>query len=150
MVRQERGEDGAARGGVGFASDPDAAAVAGDDVVGDPEAETVADILFGGEEGVKDFGERFPRDAGTVVDEADGGARALAVAPRLRSSDSDREAAVLRHGVDCVGNLIGEGLAQFAFQSPDLEFVAILFVDGEVLRFQLAVEQDEEIVEKSR
>ena len=63
VVREERGEDGAARGGVGFASDLDAATVTGDDVVCDPEAETVANILFGSEEGIKDFRHRFLRDA---------------------------------------------------------------------------------------
>lgn len=66
---------------MGFASDVDVAAVAGDDVVGDPEAESVADVLFGGEEGIEDFGERLFGDAGAVIDEADGGAGALAVAP---------------------------------------------------------------------
>ena len=56
----------------------------------------------------------------------------------------------MRHGIDCVGNLVGEDLAQLAFESPDLEFVAILFFDGEVLGFELAAEQEEEVVEESR
>ena len=83
MVRQKRSEDGATGTGVGVASGPDAAAVPGDDVVGDPEAETIADILLGGEEGVEDFGDRFLRDAGSVIEEGDGRAGTLAVAPRL-------------------------------------------------------------------
>lgn len=81
MVREERGEDGAAGAGVGVASGPDGAAVPGDDVVCDPKTQSVADILLGGEERVEDFGQRFLRDAGAVVDQADGRARALAVAP---------------------------------------------------------------------
>ena len=82
-MRQKRGEDGAAGAGAGVASGADGAAVPGDDVVCDPEAEAVAELLLGGEEGVEDFGERFLRDAGAVVDETDGGAGALAVAPCL-------------------------------------------------------------------
>jgi hypothetical protein len=83
VVGQECGEDGAAGVGTGVASDPDAAVMPGDDVVRDPEPESVAVILLGGEEGVEDFGQRFLRDAGAVVDKADGGAKVLVVAPRL-------------------------------------------------------------------
>ena len=83
MVRQKRGDDGSAGTGVVIASNPDAAAVSGDDVVGDPEAESVADVLLGREEGIEDFRERLIGDAGAVIDEADGGAGALTVAPRL-------------------------------------------------------------------
>lgn len=81
MVRQKGGEDAAARIRAVVASDPDAATVPGDDIVCDPEAQTVAYILFGGEERVEDFGQRFPRDAGAVVHQRDGGAGVLPVAP---------------------------------------------------------------------
>ena len=72
----------------------------------------------------------------------------MAVGPGLRSSDSYGEAAALRHGVDCVGDLIGEDLSQLAFESPDLEFVAKLFYDGEALRFELAAVEDEEVIDQ--
>jgi len=147
VVRQECGEDGAAGVRVSCALDPDAAAMARDDALRYPKAEAIADVLLGGEEGVEDFGYGFLRDARACVDDADGGSRALAIAPGLRSSDSYGEAAMLRHGVDGVGDLVGEDLPQFAFEAPDLEFAAVLFFDGEVLRLKLSAEEAEEFVE---
>ena len=83
VVRQKRGEDGAAGTRAGVASDPDAAAVPDDDIVCDPETKSVAVILFGGEEGVEDFGERCRCDAGAGVDEANGSAGSMSVVPGL-------------------------------------------------------------------
>lgn len=94
-VGEECGEDGAAGVGTGVASDPDAAAMPGDDVVCDPEPESVAVILLGGEEGVEDFVQRFLRDAGAGVEQGNGCAGALAVAPGPCFPDSDRETAIL-------------------------------------------------------
>src|SRR4051794_7634844 len=128
VVRQKCAEDGAAGAGLGVASSPDAAAVPGDDVARDPEAESVAFVLLGGEEGIEDFGNRVLRDAGSVVEEGDGRTGTLAVAPGLRFANSDRKTTVLGHRVDCVCDLVGEDLAQFALESPDFEFVAILFL----------------------
>ena len=83
VVGQERSEDSAACSGAGVASDPYVAAVTGDDAVGDPQAEAIAHVLLGGEEGVEDLGQGFERDTGAGVDETDDGPGMLAVAPVL-------------------------------------------------------------------
>lgn len=150
MLRQECGEDGAACAGACAASDINFSAMSGDDVVSDPETQAVADIPFGGEKGVEDFGERFLCDAGAGVDEANGSAGSLSVVPGLCFSDSYREASAARHGVDGVGDLVCEDLAEFAFEAPDLEFVAILFSDGEDLRIKFSAVEVEELIEEGR
>ena len=146
-MRKKSGEDGAAGAGTDAASDADGAPVASDDALGDPQSESVADVLLGSEEGVEDFGDGFLGDSGAGVGQSYYGAGALVPAHGRGGPDSYRESAVPGCGVDGVGDLVGEDLAELSFETPDFEFATVLPSKGEALGLDLATVEEEKLVE---
>ncbi len=111
-------------------ADFDGAAVALDDLPGDPEAEAGADVFLGGEEGFEDLVAVFGGDAGAVVfdDDLEGFAGVVFVA-----EDGDADGAAGGDGVGGVGDEVGDGLVEFAGEAVDGGALVEVAEDGDVL-----------------
>ena len=111
-------------------ADFDGAAVALDDLLGDPEAEAGADIFLGGEEGLEDVIAVFGGDAGAVVfdDDLDDCAGCVFVA-----IDADADGAAVGDGVGGVGDEVGDSLVEFAGEGLDGRALVEVADEGDVL-----------------
>ena len=123
-------EGGAGGVGVVDRADFDGAAVALDDLLGDPEAEAGADVFLGGEEGLEDVIAVFGGDAGAVVFDDDLDDFAVGV---LVAVDADADGAAVGDGVGGVGDEVGDGLLEFAGEALDGRAVVEVAHDGDVL-----------------
>lgn len=84
-----------------------AAAVALDDLLGDPEAEAGADIFLGGEERLEDAVKIFGRYAGTAVGDYDFDGAVLFIGNKARADD---DGAIGSGGIDGIGDYVREDL----------------------------------------
>ena len=127
---EKEGEDGALVGGALATAEEEAALMAVDDFVADPEAEAGAAEAFGGEEGFEDAGAGLGRHADASV--GDGEDQAAAVgAPVGGLAAAHQEAATGGHCIDGVGDEIVEDLADVAFEAGDWVGGAFAPVDGD-------------------
>ena len=97
------------------------AAVFTNDSLGDPQAEAGAAFPLGGEEGLEEAVVNLWGDAGTVVGDGDGGScfvpEAMCVRTGVLGSDHDCDMATFAGGLGCVGDEVGEDLAEFRGES---------------------------------
>ena len=113
----------------GAGADADGAAVFVDELFADPEAEAGADGALGGEEGVEHLFGGGGGDAVAAVGDGDADA-GLAGGGVEGGGGADDDAAVVVDGVECVGEEVGEDLAEFAGDAEDVERVVALLEDG--------------------
>src|SRR5581483_3897195 len=118
-------DPGAVFFGVGGAFDPDFAAVALDELLCHEQADAGADGHAGGEEGVEDFVQVLLGNPHAVVfdGEEDAGTGCLDV------RDAEAETAAVAHGVDGVGEQVGDDLHHLAAAKYDFGFRVDAAVD---------------------
>ncbi len=127
VQREEEAEDCAV---VFAAADGEAATVAVDDVLGDPEAKAGAGQLAGGEEGVEDLLDDLGRHAvaGVGEDETDAAPAGGGVGGVV---GAETDAAAGSHGVDGVCDEVAEDLADFALEAVEGGWGDVAAVDGD-------------------
>src|SRR6185312_8877757 len=87
----------------------------------DPHSEAGSSICLRGEERLEDAVTRDIVHTATVVDKCCANAGGGVIAPIPRETQADDEPSALCHGVDGVGNEIGEYLLDFARHTTDLK-----------------------------
>src|SRR5580704_1619314 len=92
-------------------TDMDSASMPAHDLLRNPQTQTGAHILFGGEEWVEDAIHQFGSDARAVVLNEHFCDSAMI---RLRIVASDRDLALVRYRINCVGDEVGNHLLEFS------------------------------------
>ncbi len=123
----------------------------GDDAAADPEAESGALFAFGGEEGLEEVGLDVFRDSGAVVCDADDGSgdHAVAGAGGVAESggDADGDFTAGSSGLACVGDEVGEDLAEFGGEAFDVDGGGEVVVHVDAHLVHAVFEEEEDFLE---
>jgi hypothetical protein len=127
--------------------DVNASAVPVDYLFGDPQSESCADVLLGGEEGFKDSIDVVGMNARAVVFDDDVNTSAV---EDFDAGEFDSNGSVVADGVGGVGDEIGQGLFELAFEALNGRALTEAALDGDVLDPELVGIKPEDGLDYSR